>query len=584
MKNFKIFAIYLLLMGTFTACDLDVVSPTEISAENFWQTEKDAWYGLNACYETLSGVDIWDELCTDNAHSHKPWEGNFELVQQGGVSTNASYGSYSFSTVRLVNNFMEKVDNCDMSDDLKKRTKAEARFFRAFNYLDLTTKFGKVAIVKDVLEYNAPVLPRNEVSEVRDFILSELADIATILPESYDGTFFNETGRITRYGALALRARAALYFGNYKEAEASAQQIISSNKYSLFHISSLSTLQQKEAAEMDKYIDFVSLGVDKEKFIKGLFSYESLWHAENANLKNPEYVVTREYMADPNNYEWSRYTYFLPSSLSAYDGYCSFEPMQDIVDAYWDVDGKTMRNDITPEERSSRYKTMWNDFKDFSIDDYIKKVPESDLMKYDYMQEFRNRDSRLYASIMFPFKGWHETVRGAFYFHWDPEVINKNGNESWSGYSFRKMIPLDPYDEWAADTDYPTIRYAEVLLTFAEAHFQNKGYDAEVRKALNEIRERCGMPDVPSALSSDEAIKFIRNERRIELAGEGQRFDDIRRYGNDYASNAMQGPSYSPNGYTLINKGWSNRMMLMPIPQEAIDLNPLLEKDQNPGY
>ncbi|MCS2776632.1 hypothetical protein NXW80_21550 [Bacteroides fragilis] len=51
-----------------TACDLDVVPPADIEAENFWQTEKDAWYALNTCYATLDGVDIWDELCTDNAH------------------------------------------------------------------------------------------------------------------------------------------------------------------------------------------------------------------------------------------------------------------------------------------------------------------------------------------------------------------------------------------------------------------------------------------------------------------------------------------------------------------------------------
>ena len=60
----------LCLTGALTACDLDVVPPADIAAENFWQTEKDAWYALNTCYSTLDGVDIWDELCTDNAHSH----------------------------------------------------------------------------------------------------------------------------------------------------------------------------------------------------------------------------------------------------------------------------------------------------------------------------------------------------------------------------------------------------------------------------------------------------------------------------------------------------------------------------------
>ena len=66
IKNIIALAI---LASTFTACDLDVVPPSDIAVENFWKTEKDAWYGLNACYSSMDGLDIWDELCTDNGHS-----------------------------------------------------------------------------------------------------------------------------------------------------------------------------------------------------------------------------------------------------------------------------------------------------------------------------------------------------------------------------------------------------------------------------------------------------------------------------------------------------------------------------------
>ena len=128
------------------------------------------------------------------------------------------------------------------------------------------------------------------------------------------------------------------------------------------------------------------------------------------------------------------------------------------------------------------------------------------------------------------------------------------------------------------------IRYAEVLLTYAEARIQNSGWDTEVQKALNDLRDRCGMPDVPTTMpSKEEALAFVRNERRIELAAEGHRFDDIRRYGNDYCSKAMNGPSYAPNGYVVINKVWDNRLMLMPIPQGAIDLNSIVERRSESG-
>ena len=113
---------------------------------------------------------------------------------------------------------------------------------------------------------------------------------------------------------------------------------------------------------------------------------------------------------------------------------------------------------------------------------------------------------------------------------------------------FRKMVPFSSSTLWygmpVAEGDYPVIRYAEILLTFAEAHLHTTGYDQEVRDALNKLRDRCGMPDVPVSLSKDDAVEFVRNERRIELAGEGHRYFDIRRYGKDYAIRARIRPDF----------------------------------------
>lgn len=577
-------AAFALFIGGMSACDLNVVPPSDIAVENFWQTEKDAWYALNACYAQMPGMDIWDEMCTDNAHSHKPWEGPFELIQQNGLTASENRG-YDFSTIRIVNNFLENVNKCQMSDALRERMKAEARFFRALSYLDLTTKFGKVAIITTVLPYDAPPVARNSVDEVRAFILQELADIAAILPESYNGDTMNERGRITANAANALRARAALYFNNFPEAEKSAKAIIDSKQHALFRISELTDAQKQEADEMYQYVDFETKGIDKDKFIKGMFSYEALWHKENANPRNPEYILTRGFMADPNNYDWTRYTYIRPSQLVS--GYCSFEPMQDLIDAYWDIDGKTIRPSISMEQRAANYAEIYDEVKDLDQSGYIKKVATMDLKKYPYMQEFRNRDARLYVSMLFPFKGWHETdfKGGTFYYRWDPSKAGKDGNESYSGYCYRKMVALQAYDNWANVEDYPVIRYAEVLLTYAEARIQNAGWDAEVQAVLNDLRDRCGMPEVPAAFSSkDEALTFVRNERRIELAAEGHRYDDMRRYGNAYCASIMNGPTYAPSGYLVVNKSWNERLLLMPVPQSAIDYNPLLQGDQNQGY
>lgn len=563
-----------------TSCSLVVDPPSEISAEGYWKTENDAFLGLNACYAQMQAMDIWDEMTTDNAHSHKPWEGPYELIQQNGISTQDNQG-YGFTDIRIFNNFIEKVETVEVSEELKTRMRAEARFLRAFSYLNLTSKFGKVPLITSTLEYNGPLLQRDPVEKVRNFILTELEEIAAILPKTYNNSFLNEKGRITQGAAYALRARAALYFGNYAEAEKSADAVIKSGQYQLFTINSLNAAQQKEAAELDQFIDFEEKGIDRDAFVKGLFSYESLWHNEHANPSNPEYILTREFMAQDNNIDWGRYIYIRPSQLI--QGYSSYEPMQDLIDAYWDIDGHTIRT-VNPEKRQADFAKITAEVAGLDQKGYINKVAGMNLKDQEYMKEFRNRDSRLYASILFPFKGWHETDFGTFYYRWDPTWSGKNGNESWSGYSYRKMVSLTPYQNQASIEDYPTIRYAEVLLTYAEARVKNTGWDGQAQEAFNKLRTRAGMPKAPTALGQTQALDLIRNERRIELAGEGHRYEDIRRYGNDYASKAMSGDTKAPNGDILVKKAWNERLMLMPIPQAAIDLNPSLGQDQNPGY
>lgn len=559
-----------------TSCDLTVNPPSQIATENNWKTENDAFLNLNACYSQMPGFDIHDELSTDNAHSHKPWEGPYELIQQDGINSEYNQG-YNFVAIRLFNDFIRNVNTVSTSEELKARMKSEVRFLRAFTYLNLTSKFGKVPLITEVLPYDSEFVKRDEIDIVRKFILDELAEVATALPEKYTGGFLKEKGRITKGAALALRARAALYFGNFKEAEQSAKEVMSLGVYDLFMVNSLNAAQQKEATEMEQYIDFDLKGVNKETFLKGVFSYESLWHDENANPNNPEYILTREFMAHDSHADWARYIYIRPSQLV--QGYSSFEPMQDLIDAYWDIDGYSSRK-IDNNTRKSSFDEFNKVISTVKPADY----GNIDVKTLDYMNEFRNRDARLYASILFPLKGWHETDAGNFYYQWNPKWFNDNGNESWTGYSFRKLVSLKPYQDQRAVEDYPTIRYAEVLLTFAEARTHNIGWDQEAQAAINKLRNRLGMPLSPSSMNKEEAINFVRNERRIELAGEGHRYEDIRRYGETYAKNAMTGPTYTPNGQLVIQKSWSNRLMLMPIPQAAIDLNPKLKGDQNPGY
>ena len=147
-------------------------------------------------------------------------------------------------------------------------------------------------------------------------------------------------------------------------------------------------------------------------------------------------------------------------------------------------------------------------------------------------------------------------------------------------------------DYFMSGADFPVIRLAEMLLIFAESHTQKTGYDASVTTELNKLRTRCGMPSVPAGMGKAQAIDFIRSERRIELAGEGLRFFDIRLYednqrnggfvGTEAASAVMKGQTYDVIGNLSALKTWENRLMFMPLPVTSMDKNPALI--QNNGY
>lgn len=588
-KLFKNIAFCTIIGATVTSCDLEVEPPSSIASETYWTSEKDAWMNLNVIYSnTIPGIGVYDDTYSPDVYCQYSWESSGATFLQNGMSAAYNAG-WNFEAIRKANLFLTQIENCPMDEALKVRFKAEARVLRAWQYLSLTLTFGKVPLITEVLPYNAENVPRDEVSVIREFVLKELTEGAADLPEKYSGSYPNEKGRVTKYAALSLKARAALYFGDYSTAESTAKEIMDNGGFSLFRISSLSDAQQKEADEMDLYIDFDKLNIDKDKFVKGMFSYEALWHTENGSTDNPEYIMTRQYVASDWDYQdMVRYTSMRPNQLG---GWSSVTPTQNLVDSYWAADG-SKPNLPSKTERASNYTELRKEADDFIEADkkntfrmFVEnKVKSGEIKNEKYISEFRNRDSRLYVSIMLPFKGWYETNYGTdFAYEW----IKGGNNESKTGFNFRKTLSLenDPSGYGQATGDYPCIRYAEILLIFAEARTQTTGFDGQVQAALNELRDRCGMPNVPTSLSKEQGLELIRNERRIELAAEGFRLDDMIRYGAAYCKEQINNVDITmPDGEKVITMKWDDRMLLKPIPQSAIDLNPLLKADQNPGY
>ncbi len=234
-----------------------------------------------------------------------------------------------------------------------------------------------------------------------------------------------------------------------------------------------------------------------------------------------------------------------------------------------------------PEVSSHEIDTRLELFNDFAplpnlVDDYLmidgERIEDSGL--YDVNNPFENRDPRLKATVIVPgtmFNG--RAVTAARY----PST----------GFGLKKYTSF-PDEEFIgepggafSDNDIMVIRYAEILLNFAEAQNEASGPNNEIYMALNQIRQRVGMPDVKTGLSQGEMREFIRHEKRIEFVGEGLYYDDIRRWRT--IEELMTTDIFRSDGTLLSTRSFKpERDYFWPIPSNVIELNSNLV--QNPNY
>lgn len=208
------------------------------------------------------------------------------------------------------------------------------------------------------------------------------------------------------------------------------------------------------------------------------------------------------------------------------------------------------------------------------VDSYLMLDGESanDSPLFDPENPYQNRDPRLKQTIVLP----GSMFRGQ---------IVPEGKQFNTGYGYKKNTT---YSDSVfvnvnvnSDLNFIVLRYADILLMYAEARNEVSGPDQSVYEALNRIRNRAGMPDVPMGLSQEEMREVIRHERRIELAGEGLYYNDIRRWRT--AEDVMNTDVFDKDGEFLQARSFNPaRDYLWPIHVETIQDNPALE--QNPGY
>ena len=277
---------------------------------------------------------------------------------------------------------------------------------------------------------------------------------------------------------------------------------------------------------------------NKFKLYNGNGGYRGLFLKSGVNggqLNNPEIMFSGRYSA-PAEYSPADY-------LCTYSA--SFQPLPNLVNDYECIDG----------------------------------LPISASSLYSAAAPYNNRDPRLLATILTP---------GTMYKGGIPFVASQAGSAS--GFLNKKGIDSTRATVIGtqSDQDWVYLRYAEILLTYAEAQNEAVGPDASVYSAVNAVRARAGvnMPPLPLAISQDSMRTRIRHERRIELAMEGQRYFDLKRWRTD----RVILPTIHDPGTTPINgplRTFPLRDTLWPVPQTEIDIAKSYGNGgfkQTPGY
>jgi hypothetical protein len=539
--NFLKKLLVIILAGVASAgCKkLDLAPTDRFSDLTFWKTDANVYSALYNNYSLMynSQLFFYNEALSDNAYSST---GDYNLIASGNATSSTAKfqgdWAYYYSTIKSCNIFLENIDkNTTLAEDVKTRLKAETRFIRAFEHFNLTKWYGDVPLIDhDLTPDEAKQIARSPKETVIEFVIHELDAIAAILP-SKDELPANENGRITKGAALALEARVLLYQGD--------------------RMADVVTVCEKLMNDQSTYGQY-SLAAN----------YSDLFSNPTVNKANPETILSLQYV--PTIRTWSELWDFVPRSVGG--RVSSMAPTQELVDSYIMQNGKGINDPGSGYDENNPYANRDPRFTATVVYDGYKWVKPDGSIKIIYIKPGSDPDPSA------------------------PDEYNPTSQSSSpTGYYWRKYFDPSALANYVSGNNLHLIRYAEILLDYAEAKNSLGQMDETVwDKTIKLLRQRAGFTD-PGALNypgNTDMTNTIRRERRAEFAMESLRTDDIRRW--KIAENVMSGFAHGArfgdpsvdNGYIRVQKRQFEpaRDYLWPIPSSEISLDDKLT--QNPGY
>lgn len=562
-----------------TGCEsLDYIPGDQMSGQVFWQTEDHARQAAVGMYAAMKsswcfGLEFTFDMCSDLADGTSPLA---DISRGTSFASNSSgvqnHWQYLYELVHRSNTVIRNVKDMPISSETIDRVTGEAKFLRAMAYFRMLNCWGGVPYYDESCDINEEFSnlksPRCSAEELRGHIIDDLTEAIEKLPVSWDAA---DLGRATKGAAYALRGKVYLFNEEWDKAIDDFEEIVynKTNNYGY------------------------SLHPD----------YNELFRLYNGN-HSPEMIFSIQSIdGNTAGYALDIVSYFGNKSTMRLIASNRIVPSTTLVDMYENLDGSQFDwDDVFPgfNEGDSQLRRK---YMCVAIDQGSTTVTSTlDCDTTKVMDAYRNRDPRLCLNVITPYSHYLGTDAGSN--PMDKQFVladpTKGGapmeamafirnSEGWNSYFWRKWIPTGNLDGYWGEYnrtpyEFPLIRLGDVLLMLAEAYNESGDIDKAVTE-VNKVRERVGMPGLNSGDSwlavgsKEEMADRIRRERAYELAGEGQRYWDLKRWGLLQSSVKNATDIFGDLMYT---RSYQSRHEMWPIPLVEMERNTNLT--QNEGW
>lgn len=540
----------------------------------------------------LSSEANSDNLSYTVAGRQSPYAFQTKLVPGTGSTSQSLYiAGWDFSYVRQVNVMLDNIDQSSMTQSDKDHWRSVGYFFRALRYYDLIAAFGDVPWVEHALtDTSTSVLfaARTPRDVVAANILSNLVFAESHIKAAGDGV-----NTINVNCVRALISRFGLFEGTWRK----------------YHgLSDATTYLQACATYSAKLL---------LTFPTVMSNYDDVYNTEDLTGQ-PGIILFKQYATNFNTHEYG------PRVMGSTSW--NMDVTKDAVESYLCTDGK-------PISTSTVYagdKTMYNTFRNRDRRLYFTVVPPykvtigNPTSTWTYTSTPADAEYITLMNTLSTSKGkvlpmvqWSQTMQTGLvlsmsphfrkFTNGQPQGVGELGYFFWKGYN-RTALDVSTY----STNDCPIFRIEETMLNYAEAEFELGAFTQAIAdQTINKLRPRANLPNMVVANITalfdtnrdpdvDPVLWEIRRERRVELLGDGFRFNDIKRWmkgayfnkqqlgvwvTNANFGNALSISGGGASGYVQffgVPIGWLDKYYLEPVPTQELSLNPNLT--QTPGW